>query len=81
VADAVVIGLAKKVKRGQSSSADEGDDDAADDAGMSLDEAEDDAVGEMAEILGVEEGDRDAFKSALSDFVRACMKRGEGGEY
>jgi hypothetical protein len=80
VADAVVIGLAKKAKGGQKSSADEGDD-SAEDAGMSLDEAEDDAVNEMAEVLNIDDEDRGKFKDALKDFVAACVKREQKGEY
>lgn len=36
--------------------------------------AEDLAADELGEILGVKERDREAFRSALSTYVRACMK-------
>jgi hypothetical protein len=76
--DALVIGLAKKVKPKKASD-DEGDE--AEDGGMSLDEVEDDAVDEMIEALKGDEPDRESFKSALKDFVVACVKRQGKGDY
>lgn len=81
MADAVVIGLAKKVKRGSSSSGEGPGEDDAEDEGMSLDEAEDDAVDEMIGALTGDKPDRDTFKSALRDFVKACVAREEKGGY
>jgi hypothetical protein len=80
VADAVVIGLAKKVKRAAPSSGaePEGEDEG---EGMSLDEAEDDAVDELIGELGADKPDPGAVKSALHDFVEACIKRQTKGEY
>lgn len=82
MADALVIGLAKKVKRGGKSSADEepaDDEGEGDDKEMSLDEAEDSAVDDL--LSAIDEGDKGAAKTALRDFVKACVKRLEKGDY
>jgi hypothetical protein len=41
----------------------------------SYDAVEDDAASELAGIVGVPEDKREAFKSALSDYVAACVKK------
>ena len=82
MADALVIGLAKKVKpKGKSTSDEEGADDSGDDKEMSLDEVEDSAVDDMIAALSGDKPDREAFKTGLRDFVKACVARDEGGEY
>lgn len=74
--DALVIGLAKKVKRGKASEDDAGEDE---DAGMSLDEVEADAYADM--VAAQEEGDEEKGRQALKDFVVACIKRQGKGDY
>lgn len=39
------------------------------------DAVEDDAASELAGIVGVPEDKREAFKSALADYVAACVKK------
>ena len=39
------------------------------------DAVEDDAASELAGIVGVPDDKREAFKSALSDYVAACVKK------
>jgi len=39
------------------------------------DAVEDDAASELAGIVGVPEDKREAFKSALSDYVAACVRK------
>lgn len=83
MADAVVIGLAKKVKPKKADAEEEASADEGEGEEMSLDGVEDDAVDELVGALGGgEDVDRKAVKAALHDFVRACMQQHqEGGEY
>lgn len=46
---------------------------------MGIDEVEDSAVADL--LAGIEAGDAGAVKAALTDFVAACVKRGDKGEY
>lgn len=82
--DALVIGLAKKVKRKPKDEEEGGDepDTEGDDEGMSLDEVEGSAVSDLVEAIDGNGDNREGrIKDALRDFVRACIKREEGGEY
>lgn len=46
-----------------------------------IDELEDAAVEDFISAAGLEGADSGAVKSALRDFVSACMQREEMGEY
>jgi hypothetical protein len=46
----------------------------------SYDAVEDDAASELAGIVGVPDDKREAFKSALSDYVAACVKKQSKGK-
>jgi len=55
-------------------SGDEGDD--GDDKPMSsYGDVEDNAANDLFDALGVDEGDRAQAKSALSDYVKACVEK------
>lgn len=38
-------------------------------------DVEDSAANDLMDALGVEEGDRDAAKTALRDYVKACVEK------
>lgn len=77
--DALVIGLAKKVKpKGAADDAEEASE--GEDTG-SIDDVEQSAAADLADALGADSDKVSAIKSALGDFVEACVKRLKGGDY
>jgi hypothetical protein len=87
MASGFLVALAKKKPPADDANmADGGDDTGGDDSGDAPDDLKDEpkdeyskvtdsALADIAEILGVQEKDRDRFDSALEDLCEACAKR------
>lgn len=76
----VIVARGKKPRGGDAPAKEEADGETAPDESEEsgedgYDKVEGDAGGKLAELLGVEDDDREEFTSALSDYVEACIKK------